>query len=349
MGSMSPTTKNLTSLNISSGTFSSSSSADMVPAASAAGPPRAPSPISPALTVEKPPGPGSPVPSPRRAAEPREQGARCGTHHPPPGRRGGGRGRGEPPGQSGSPRPISHPRYRRTAAAPDPPALSLLLPLSPNRTGSQHPGATLPPHGTRWTRPERQRRAAGIPGPAHWQTGEGRGEGSAPPSSPACRDRPRPRPLPQAPPPVPAVWETTKTTTMAAGPVGCRPLLLLPRLRLASSRGRRGPRRAEGSSGCRLVALSDGRFRCVPPSRILGLALGLALGLEGSEGPSEAGASLLELRTVVKVKEESKPGLLPFSSLFRLSSLFIGENQAPASDLAWRAVTDSMLCVQYMS
>ncbi|XP_014727756.1 PREDICTED: basic salivary proline-rich protein 3-like [Sturnus vulgaris] len=40
----------------------------------------------PALTVENPPGPGSlSSPSPRGAAEPREQGARCGTHHPPPG------------------------------------------------------------------------------------------------------------------------------------------------------------------------------------------------------------------------------------------------------------------------
>lgn len=67
LGSMSPTTKNLTSLNISSGTFSSSSSADMVPAAGTAGPPpRAPSPISPVLTVQSRRGPGLPSPPPAK-------------------------------------------------------------------------------------------------------------------------------------------------------------------------------------------------------------------------------------------------------------------------------------------
>lgn len=157
-----------------------------------------PCPLFPALTVQNPPGPGSlPSPSPRRAAEPREQGARCGTHHPPPGRRGGGRGRGEPPPQSGSPRPISHHGCRRAAPASDPQALSLLLPLSPNRTGRQHPGPELPPRGMQWTSPERQRRAAGIPGPAHW-----RGEGRQPPLAPPPG---RLSPAPKFPPLGPAV------------------------------------------------------------------------------------------------------------------------------------------------
>lgn len=203
---MSPTTKNLTSLNISSGTFSSSSSsANMVPDGSSGRSP--PARYSPALTVENPPGPGSlPSPSPRRAAEPREQGARCGTHHPPPGRRGGGRGRGEPPPQSGSPRPISHHGCCRAAPASDPQALSLLLPLSPNRTGRQHPGPELPPRGMQWTRPERQRRAAGIPGPAHGR-GEGRGgKAAAPGHAPRLAQATPPSgPSLQAPPLGPAV------------------------------------------------------------------------------------------------------------------------------------------------
>lgn len=211
---MSPTTKNLTSLNISSGTFSSSSSsANMVPAGSSGRSP--PARYSPALTVEKPPGPGSlPSPSPRRAAEPREQGARCGTHHPPPGRRGGGRGRGEPPPQSGSPRPISHHRCCRAAPASNAQALSLVLPLSPNRTGRQHPGPELPPRGMQWTRPERQRRAAGIPSPAHWRGG---GKATASGHAPgAPKPRPCSGPAPaQAPPLDPAVGDAA----MAAGPV----------------------------------------------------------------------------------------------------------------------------------
>lgn len=43
----------------------------------------------------------------------------------------------------------------------------------------RYPGRAVPPprYGRRWTRPRRQRRAAGIPGPAHQRAGDGRGRG----------------------------------------------------------------------------------------------------------------------------------------------------------------------------
>lgn len=292
LGSMSPTTKNLTSLNISSGTFSSSSSADMVPPP-APHPPPPPSPISPALAVEKHRGPGLPSPSPRRAAEPREQGARCGTHHPPPGRRGGERGRGEPPGQSGSPRPISHPRCRRTPPGPEPRALPLLLPPSPNRTGSQHPAPKLPPpYGTQWTRPDRQRQAAGIPGPAHRQTGEGRGEGSAPPSGPAPQPRPWPRPR---------------------GGSGSP-----QRLRRAE-----GPGRAGGGRG----ALPAAGFGVPSPSPAQSRSLSWAS--QRSEGPSGAGAAAAGDSRESRPVAPPVPSLCQAL----LSSPLFGGNRATAGDL----------------
>lgn len=78
------------------------------------------------------------------------------------------------------------------------------------RTGpAASSGSGAPPRGMQWTRPERQRRAAGIPGPAHWREEGRRREGPAPGPAPHG-------PAPSGPAPRP---RREGTRAMAAGPL----------------------------------------------------------------------------------------------------------------------------------
>lgn len=201
-GSMSPTVKNLTSLNISSGTFSSSSSADMVPAGHPHGasagrldPPAA------RRAEPRGPGPGSPVPSPavppNRASKARAAGRTI------PLRDAGvvREGWAEPPAPSGSPLQTA-----TSAAAEKPPLLlsGRYLRSSPclRTEVGMSSRARLPPHTREaMVPPETTEAGSGDTRtrPLASRRGEGGGEGSAAPSGPAPLPL-GPRPAASAPP-----------------------------------------------------------------------------------------------------------------------------------------------------